>query len=641
MLSELEQELFQDFLLESREIVEKLDEQLVALERDPKNEELLNSIFRGFHTIKGGAGFLDVGPMVTLCHQAEELFNQLRHGDKQVDAELMDASLAALDGIKNMFAALENGQPAPAASPAVIHTLQSLLNTAPATNVYPLPESSGKESADAADTTFDTLLEEAANGEATADREVIGTLKEAPKDGIDESEFEAILDRMYGPGGTPGAHVPPPQDALDADRREVPHHHPPAEQSRPQEQPATKSKPAAGSSRQGSHVEPTIRVDAHRLDALMNLVGELVLARNRLLNLAGSREDHDLVNAVSSLDHIASSLQDNIMRVRMQPIRRVFSRFPRVVRDLARQLGKDVDLVLEGEDTELDKNLIEEIADPLVHLLRNAVDHGLEDPQTRTRSGKSQTGRVRLAASQEGDHILLVIEDDGRGIDPDILKQSAIKRGLLTAETATGLSDSGAYDLMFVPGFSTCTKVSDISGRGVGMDVVRTRIAGMNGTVKIDSTLGKGSCFTIALPLTLAILPAMMVSISGNRYALPLSKVREIANFSALSRHCIERQDSIVLRGQTLPLMDLRSHLGHTREISEEGQVVVLSASNRELAMVVDEVLGQQDVVVKPMGPELSANAGITGSTITGDGSIALILDLDGIVRNLLREKAA
>jgi len=574
--------------------------------------------------------------MVTLCHQAEELFNQLRHGDKQVDAELMDASLAALDGIKNMFAALENGQPAPAASPAVIHTLQSLINTAPATNIHPLPESSGKESADAADTTFDTLLEEAANGETTADREATGT----PKDGIDESEFEAILDRMYGPGGTPGANVAPPQDAQDTDRGEVPQ---PAEQSRPQEQPVTEPKPAAGSSRQGSHVESTIRVDSHRLDALMNLVGELVLARNRhrLLNLAGSREDHDLVNAVSSLDHIASSLQDNIMRVRMQPIRRVFSRFPRVVRDLARQLGKDVDLVLEGEDTELDKNLIEEIADPLVHLLRNAVDHGLEDPQTRTRSGKSQTGRVRLAASQEGGHILLVIEDDGRGIDPDTLKQAAIKRGLLTAEAATGLSDSGAYDLMFIPGFSTCTEVSNISGRGVGMDVVRTRIAGMNGTVKIDSTLGKGSCFTIALPLTLAILPAMMVSIAGNRYALPLSKVREIANFSALNRHRIERQDSIVLRGQTLPLMDLRSHLGRTREISEEGQVVVLSASNRELAMVVDEVLGQQDVVVKPMGPELSANAGITGSTITGDGGIALILDLDGIVRNLLREKAA
>jgi two-component system chemotaxis sensor kinase CheA len=637
MLSELEQELFQDFLLESREIVEKLDEQLVALEQDPKNGELLNSIFRGFHTIKGGAGFLDVGPMVTLCHQAEELFNQLRHDEKQVDAELMDASLAALDGIKSMFAALENGHPAPPASPEVIHTLQSLLKAAPATNVYPLPESSGKEPADAADTTFDTLLEEAANGETNADREAIGTL--TPKDRIDESEFDAILDRMYGPGGTPGADVTPPQDVQNADQREV--SHPPAEQSRPQEQPAIKSKPTVGSGWQGSHVEPTIRVDAHRLDALMNLVGELVLARNRLLNLAGSREDHDLVNAVSSLDHIASSLQDNIMRVRMQPIRRVFSRFPRVVRDLARQLGKDVDLVLEGEDTELDKNLIEKIADPLVHLLRNAVDHGLEDPQTRTRSGKSQTGRVRLAASQEGDHILLVIEDDGRGIDPDILKQSAIKRGLLTAETATGLSDSGAYDLMFVPGFSTCTEVSDISGRGVGMDVVRTRIAEMNGTVKIDSTLGKGSCFTIALPLTLAILPAMMVGISGNRYALPLSKVREIANFSTLSRHRIERQDSIVLRGQTLPLMDLRSHLGHTKEISEEGQVVVLLASNRELAMVVDEVLGQQDVVVKPMGPELSASVGITGSTITGDGSVALILDLDGIVRNLLREKAA
>ena len=639
MAGPLEQELLQDFLLESLEIVEGLDEQLVALERDPGDNELLNSIFRGFHTIKGGAGFLDIAPMVTLCHEAEELFNQLRRGEKQVDADLMDVSLAALDGVKTMFAALREGRGAPDAPAAVISKLKALvqvrqpstmpaasLPTAAASNPSTRPETAGK-----ADTDFDNWIDEAAELDARESAPEVQT-QITGSDMIDEAEFESLLDQIHGPGGAPGtATLGPGPD-----------------QDKPAERPPEKAKtppssPAAATKRSEASGEASIRVDAHRLDDLMNLVGELVLARNRLLNLAGSREDHDLVNAVSALDHIASSLQDNIMRVRMQPIRRVFSRFPRVVRDLARQLGKQVDLVLEGESTELDKNLIEEIGDPLIHLLRNAIDHGLETPSERKAAGKPELGRVRLAASQEGDHIKLVIEDDGRGIDPAVLKRVAVERQVITEEAADRLTDAEAYDLMFQPGFSTRKEVSDVSGRGVGMDVVRTRIAGMNGAVTVDSVLGDGSCFTIALPLTLAILPTMMVRIDGVRYALPLNKVREIAELAALPRHKIEKQSSIVLRGQTLPLVELRIKLGRksANHATNQGQVIVFTASNRELAVAVDEVLGQQDVVVKPLGRELSASAGIAGSTITGDGSVALILDLDSLVRAVLMECAA
>lgn len=637
MTGQLEEELLQDFLLESLEIVEGLDEQLVALERAPDDDELLNSIFRGFHTIKGGAGFLDIGPMVTLCHEAEELFNQLRRGEKQVNADLMDVSLAALDGVKSMFSALREGRDAPDAPAEVITKLKALAQATPSTGDGSIPPSpttttAAPKSTGKADSDFDSWLDEAAELDANDDAK--GEEEPTPDitpDMIGEDEFESLLDQLHGPGGAPGAanqeSAPPEAHALS--------NSPPGEARKPV------SPPAAGGRRAESSAETSIRVDAHRLDDLMNLVGELVLARNRLLNLAGSREDHDLVNAVSALDHIASSLQDNIMRVRMQPIRRVFSRFPRVVRDLARQLGKRVDLILEGEDTELDKNLIEEIADPLVHLLRNAIDHGLETPVERARTGKPETGRVRLAASQEGDHIQLVIEDDGGGIDPERLKRSAIEKGLVTEEAALRLTDTEAYDLMFMPGFSTRQQVSDISGRGVGMDVVRTRIAGMNGTITIKSELGCGSSFMIALPLTLAILPTMMVRIDGVRYALPLNKVREIAELSTLPQHWVERQRSIVLRGETLPLVDLRMYLGHGTQEAEDGQVIVLAASNRELAVAVDEVLGQQDVVVKPLSSELSASAGISGSTITGDGSVALILDLEGMVRAILLEKMA
>jgi len=628
MAGDLEQELLQDFLLESREIVDELDQQLVALERNPDDAELLSAIFRGFHTIKGGAGFLDIAPMVTLCHEAEELFNQLRHGDRRVSPELMDASLAALDSVKTMFSTLESARDAEPAPPRVLNALQSLVR-APATQ-DPTPGRAG--TGEAADEAFDALLEDAAA------REIGPPASAAPAgEEVDEAEFEAMLDELYGPGVAPGADAASPSPEAREDESGAPA--PKADDASPDEE-SGRPEPAPPARRMAPG-DTTIRVNAGRVDELMNLVGELVLARNRLLNLAGSQDNHELVNAVSSLDHIASSLQDNIMHVRMQPVRRVFSRFPRVIRDLARQLGKDVDLVLEGESTELDKNLIEEIADPLVHLLRNAVDHGLEDPQERARIGKPKAGQVRLSASQEGDHILLVIEDDGRGIDPQGLRRSAVGKGLIAEDAAASLSDSEAYDLMFMPGFSTRNEVSDISGRGVGMDVVRTRIAGMNGTVKVDSTPGRGSRFTISLPLTLAILPTMMVGISGNRYALPLNNVREIADLAALRRHRVEKQDSIVLRGQTLPLMDLRASLGHGAGDPHRGQILVLIASNRELAVAVDEVLGQQDVVVKPLGPELSASAGISGSTITGDGSVALILDLDGLVRSFVLEKAA
>lgn len=649
MPGDFEQELLEDFLLESQEIIEDLDSQLVALEKEPTDKELLNSIFRGFHTIKGGAGFLDIGAMVSLCHEAEELFNELRRGDKDVTPELMDITLEALDNVKAMFLALRERDVVPPADQQILNRLRSQYSEAEISDTSEQTQSKKSPSSAKNDTTeaeFDSWLEEVAEEGPNLPQpnpphaEHNGS---PATDEIEDIEFESILDNLYGPGGAPGHQSTNQQEPQPEPRENIAAGETSGDSEENTAQ-ATLLKATKEPDWKGGHSDPTIRVDAHRLDDLMNLVGELVLARNRLLNLANSQKDHDLVNAVSSLDHIASRLQDTVMRVRMQPIRRVFSRFPRVVRDLARQLGKEVRLTLEGEETELDKNLIEEIADPLIHLLRNAVDHGIEEPATREATDKSPDGHIRLAASQEGDHITLTIEDDGAGIDPEALKKSAIEKKLISQSSADNMPDSDAYDLMFLPGFSTRTQVSNISGRGVGMDVVRTKITNLNGAISIDSEQGKGSRFTISLPLTLAILPTMMVTVAGVRYALPLTKVREIAELGALRRHKVDQQDAIVLRGETMPLVDLREYLLHGSapdHAPDTGQTIILTTAKQDLAVAVDTVLGQQDVVVKPLDAGLSAPPGISGSTITGDGSVALILDIDNLIRTLLMERAA
>ncbi len=374
----------------------------------------------------------------------------------------------------------------------------------------------------------------------------------------------------------------------------------------------------------------------------MNMVGELVLVRNRLANLKATMKDEDVSNAVGNLDVVTADLQLAVMKTRMQPIKKVFGRFPRVVRDLARSLKKEIDLEMVGEETDLDKNLVEALADPMVHLVRNSVDHGIEMPDEREKAGKPRRGTILLSAAQEGDHILLSISDDGKGMDPEILRQKAIEKGMMDQETAARLDERDCYNLIFHAGFSTKKEISDVSGRGVGMDVVKTRIAQMNGSVEIDSELGRGSLITIKLPLTLAILPTLMVILKQQPFALPLASVVEIFNLDLNRTHVIDGQLTILVRERAIPLFYLRDWLVPNSPLSEKDKlrshVVIVNVGNIEVGLVVDELIGQEEVVIKPLGALLQGLEGMAGATITGDGKIALIIDVPGLMRKYARK---
>ncbi|MCP4320945.1 MAG: chemotaxis protein CheA, partial [Alteromonadales bacterium] len=594
MTFEVDEEILQDFLVEAGEILELLSEQLVELENNPHDTELLNAIFRGFHTVKGGAGFLSLTELVETCHGAENVFDCLRQNNRSVSASLMDTILAALDVINEQFDAVQNGTEANAAPAKIVEELHRLSKPESADEVVtevvpevvePTPEPVVEsvvepiveESSDDIDEfEFDALLDElhaqsgstieakpaeAENAEISEDEfeslldELHGagnhsTPDEAGAstsiDEINDDEFESLLDELHGKGSHGGAPEATPESIVASDSDEItddefdslldelhgsgksaqtskvappvvqePVVVAPAIQATPAKKvpetpkvaPAPKAPVKATPKAPVAKAEPTVRVDTAILDEIMNMVGELVLVRNRLVSLETTSEDEEISRAVANLDIVTGDLQGSVMKTRMQPIKKVFGKFPRVVRDLARTLGKDIRLELVGEETDLDKNLVEALADPLVHLVRNSVDHGIEMPNVRMQSGKDKEGRVLLSASQEGDHILLVIEDDGAGMDADKLKSIAMDKGILDQEGADRMSDKDAYSLIFAPGFSTKVEISDISGRGVGRDVVKTGITKLNGTISIDSELGKGTRLEIKVPLTLAILP--------------------------------------------------------------------------------------------------------------------------------------
>jgi two-component system chemotaxis sensor kinase CheA len=369
----------------------------------------------------------------------------------------------------------------------------------------------------------------------------------------------------------------------------------------------------------------------------MNMVGELVLVRNRLVSLSGSAQNEEMSKAIANLDVVTADLQGAVMKTRMQPIKKVFGRFPRVVRDLARSLQKDINLELEGEETDLDKNLVEALADPLVHLVRNSVDHGIEMPDVRVKAGKPRTGLVRLAASQAGDHILLTIQDDGAGMDPEKLKSIAIKRGVLDPDAAARMSDTEAFNLIFAPGFSTKEQISDISGRGVGMDVVKTKITQLNGTVHINSKLGQGTLLEIKVPLTLAILPTLMVIVGEQTFALPLATVNEIFHLDLAKTNNVDGQLTIVVRNKAIPLFYLEHWLvkGSSKKIRrEQGHVVIVQIGTQQIGFVVDSLIGQEEVVIKPLDALLQGTPGMAGATITSDGGIALILDVPNLLKH-------
>ena len=745
MSFDVDEEILQDFLIEAGEILELLSEQLVALENNPDDTELLNAIFRGFHTVKGGAGFLSLTPMVDVCHEAENTFDLLRTGKRSVSAELMDIILQAVDTINSMFAetqagveqspaddallanlkllssggllpsemggageALASEQPDEAPADAQVDDGIELFDTPLDDNVELFDEpvsndpvtsiagegdideidesefealldalhGSGKgpsgasaaasapvqanDSDDITDDEFESLLDELhGSGKFQAPSAPIAKVPEPSSppvdaDEITDDEFEKLLDELHGTGAGPGSETSKPvaPAAPKAPEVSAPKVATPAQSSvkaqpveAPAPKPVVKEKAAAKAPAANMpQAETTVRVDTARLDQIMNMVGELVLVRNRLLSLGISRDDEDMSKALANLDLVTADLQGAVMKTRMQPIKKVFGRFPRVVRDLARSLNKEIDLRMIGEDTDLDKNLVEALADPLVHLVRNSVDHGIEMPDEREANGKSRTGTITLSASQEGDHILLKIEDDGAGMDPDKLKQIAITRGVLDEDAAARMSDEEAYNLIFAPGFSTKVEISDISGRGVGMDVVKTRITQLNGTVHIDSLKGKGTCLEIKVPLTLAIMPTLMVEVAQQVFALPLSSVSEIFHLDLTKTNIVDGQLTVIVREKAVPLFYLEHWLSRKAASfkhgdKQHGHVVIVQLGTMQIGFVVDSLIGQEEVVIKPLGTLLHGTPGMAGATITSDGGIALILDVPGLLKHYAKNK--
>ncbi len=697
-------EILQDFLVEAVEILELLNEQLVELEQDPTNSELLNAIFRGFHTIKGGAGFLNLGPLINICHRSEDIFNYLRNGEKELTSLMMDRFLQVLDVLNEQFdsikqfiepdeapdellAALdalnhpgndEEVNATAAATEAVSvdvvsevspplvegditdQEFESLLDALDGHNTGSTMGSGGvvstaaatTESDDITEDEFDALLDElhgqgkfgAVDGASDAPvspkkPEASSAGDESGNDEISEDEFDALLDDLHGKGqfgkldsgevDQPETVAPP--KPVPVAKRAPPK---PVEQPKPQKAPTKKAEAPP-------QAESTVRVDTGRLDKIMNMVGELVLVRNRLTVLSSSDESteksmEEIQKAVANLDLVTGDLQVSVMKTRMQPIKKVFGRFPRVVRDLARSLKKDVVLEMSGEDTDLDKNLVEALADPLVHLVRNSVDHGVEMPDVREASGKPPRGVVKLSAAQEGEHILLTIEDDGAGMNPDNLRAAAVKKGLMDEEAAARLSDQECFLLILAAGFSTKDEISDISGRGVGMDVVKSRIVSLNGTIDIDSVEGEGTRIAIKVPLTLAIMPTLMIKLMGQSFALPLINVSEIFHLDLTKTNMVDGQRVVMIRERALPLYYLSAWLTQEAKgegLPESGHVVVAHVGTQQVGFVVDHLTGQEEVVIKPLGALLQGTQGLAGATITGDGDIALILDIPGMLK--------
>jgi two-component system chemotaxis sensor kinase CheA len=704
---DINDEILQDFLVEAGEILEQLGVQLVELEQEPGNIDLLNSVFRGFHTIKGGAGFVNLTSMVDVCHRAEDVFNVLRQGQRQADAELMDAILQVLDIVNEMFDEVRAGQEPPSADQAILAQLEGFaqpqqpaeaLSQAAAEDDLKSAVGESKPShpedpeGDTTDRDFEGFLDElqtegasekvpsqssdeitddkfekllgqfhgsgkrggvpastdsqATSKDAGNTRPVDAASKHKVSDTIDEDEFEKLLDQLHGEGKAPG--LSPQQSEVSEEECDLRTEYPAQSSAGLRaNQGVAKSQPSGSPGRRATDKpsakvssETTVRVDTKRLDDIMNLVGELVLVRNRLASLHSTKTDEEIVKAVSNLDMVTSGLQAAVMKTRMQPIKKVFGRFPRVVRDVARSLRKEVELVLSGEETDLDKNLVEALADPLVHLVRNAVDHGIETPDQREKFGKPRAGKVLLSASQEGDHILLTIEDDGKGMDADVLRLKAVEKGLLSREAVERLSDGEVYNLIFMAGFSTKEEISDVSGRGVGMDVVKTRIEQLNGSIEIMSEKGKGLRISIKVPLTLAILSTLMVVLGKWRFALPLSCVDEILDFDPKSTTVVESQEVMLVRQKALPVFYLRRWLVEDMNPSTanlSSHVVVAHVGTHRVGFVVDQLIGQEEVVIKPLGAYLQGLAGYAGATITGDGRIALILDVVSLMKNKAR----
>lgn len=649
------EDLLSDFLMEAGDMLSDVDSKLMGLEKNPADSGLLNEIFRGFHTIKGGAGFLNAGELVTLCHLTENLFDKLRNNELTLSAELMDVIFAATAEVRQMFGALQQNQQPGAAPAEIIEALKNALegkavaaiskpSAVPAAaaasaeslpvigheNVRPLTQSAGR----------DPHPNPLPEGEGTiALSPSGGKLDRGLASNASEVDWDALYKALTGTDivETVGAKRDP-EEIKQAINEE--------ESTKKAFGRRASDVPGATVGRRGGDVPPaearetTIRVDTVRLDQVLNLSGEIGLTKNRLTHLRSDllqgRNDADILReldlSVTQLDMLVVNLQNAVMKTRMQPIGRLFKKYPRLARDLARSLGKDVELVLSGEETEMDKTMIEDLNDPLVHLVRNAVDHGVETVEERRAAGKPEKSMVELSARQEGDHILIVIADDGKGMRPEVIRNKAIEKGLITSEMANTLDENQCLELIFLPGFSTKEEISAVSGRGVGMDVVKTNIQKLNGSIQITSEQGRGTTISISLPLTLAILPVLVLRLGDQSFAVPLSMVREILPVTQDGLQQVSGKATMVVRGEVLPVLPLTQLIGWgSSERSEVG--VLMQFGSNSFILTADGFVGHEDVVIKSL--DTFRPKGVAGVTMSSEGDIVLILDIKELLSDV------
>ncbi|NHB42970.1 chemotaxis histidine kinase/response regulator CheAY2 [Helicobacter pylori] len=645
------QEIMEDFLIEAFEMNEQLDQDLVELEHNPEDLDLLNRIFRVAHTIKGSSSFLNLNILTHLTHNMEDVLNRARKGEIKITPDIMDVVLRSIDLMKTLLVTIrDTGSDTNNGKENEIEEVVKKLQAITSQNLESAKETSGtketpqKENKEEAKEENKENKAKAPTAENTASDNPLADEPDLDYANMSAEEVEAEIERLLNKRQEADKERRA-QKKQEAKQEVTPTKEPPKTETPKAPKTETKAKAKADTEENKAPsigVEQTVRVDVRRLDHLMNLIGELVLGKNRLIRIYGDVEERydgekfleELNQVVSSISAVTTDLQLAVMKTRMQPVGKVFNKFPRMVRDLSRELGKSIELIIEGEETELDKSIVEEIGDPLIHIIRNSCDHGIEPLEERRRLNKPETGKVQLSAYNEGNHIVIKISDDGKGLDPVMLKEKAIEKGVISERDAEGMSDREAFNLIFKPGFSTAKVVSNVSGRGVGMDVVKTNIEKLNGIIEIDSEVGVGTTQKLKIPLTLAIIQALLVGVQEEYYAIPLSSVLETVRISQDEIYTVDGKSVLRLRDEVLSLVRLSDifKVDAILESNSDVYVVIIGLADQKIGVIVDYLIGQEEVVIKSLGYYLKNTRGIAGATVRGDGKITLIVDVGAMM---------
>ncbi|WP_121092411.1 chemotaxis histidine kinase/response regulator CheAY2 [Helicobacter pylori] len=637
------QEIMEDFLIEAFEMNEQLDQDLVELEHNPEDLDLLNRIFRVAHTIKGSSSFLNLNILTHLTHNMEDVLNRARKGEIKITPDIMDVVLRSIDLMKTLLVTIrDTGSDTNNGKENEIEEAVKQLQAITSQNLEGAKETSGAKETQKKEAKEEIKANKTPTAENPASDNPLADEPDLDYANMSAEEVEAEIERLLNKRQEADKERRA-QKKQEAKQEVTPTKEPTKTEAPKAPKTETKAKADTEENKAPSiGVEQTVRVDVRRLDHLMNLIGELVLGKNRLIRIYGDVEERydgekfleELNQVVSSISAVTTDLQLAVMKTRMQPVGKVFNKFPRMVRDLSRELGKSIELIIEGEETELDKSIVEEIGDPLIHIIRNSCDHGIEPLEERRRLNKPETGKVQLSAYNEGNHIVIKISDDGKGLDPVMLKEKAIEKGVISERDAEGMSDREAFNLIFKPGFSTAKVVSNVSGRGVGMDVVKTNIEKLNGIIEIDSEVGVGTTQKLKIPLTLAIIQALLVGVQEEYYAIPLSSVLETVRISQDEIYTVDGKSVLRLRDEVLSLVRLSDifKVDAILESSSDVYVVIIGLADQKIGVIVDYLIGQEEVVIKSLGYYLKNTKGIAGATVRGDGKITLIVDVGAMM---------